>query len=72
MLAASPDQGPCNPEESKASEDEVSPLFYYQQHFPTRAREALHLVAGRDQGANETGDDHDLINQDSVEDRGPG
>ena len=71
MLAASPDQGPRNPEESKASEDEVSPLFYYQQRFCIRAREALYLVARCDQGANKTGDDHDLINQDGVEDRGP-
>ena len=71
MLAASPDQGPRNPEEGEASEDEVSPLFYYQQRFRIRARQVSYLVARRDQGANETGDDHDFINQDGVEDRGP-
>lgn len=72
MLAASPDQGPSDPEESKASEDEVSPLFSHQQRFRTRNCEVLlYLVARRDQGANKTGDDHDLIYQDGVEDRGP-
>lgn len=71
MLAASPDQGPRNPEESEASEDEVSPLFYNQHLFRITAREVLYLVARGDQGANKTGDNHDLINQDGVEDRGP-
>lgn len=31
----------------------------------------MYLVARSDQGANKTGDDHDLIDQDGVEDRGP-
>ena len=31
----------------------------------------LYLVAGSDQGANKTGDDHDLINQEGIKDSGP-
>lgn len=34
-------------------------------------RKVLYLVGRGDQGANKAGDDHDLINQDGVEDSGP-
>lgn len=36
-----------------------------------RDRVVSYLVARSDQGADKTSDDHDLINQDGVEDRGP-
>ena len=34
-------------------------------------RKVLYLVARRDQGAYETSDDHDLIDQEGIENRGP-
>lgn len=34
-------------------------------------RKVLYLVGRGDQSANKAGDDHDLINQDGVEDSGP-
>ena len=42
-----------------------------QQRFRTIFRQVLYLITGSNQGANKTGDDHDLIDQDGIENGGP-
>lgn len=73
VFAGSPGDGPGNPEEGNAAKGEVSPLVRcqcveWQQAFKKKP----YLVGRRDERANQASDDHDLVNEQCVPDRGPG
>jgi len=53
---------------SAADEDDV---VGNEEESGTAEGEVSPLVAGGDEGTNETGDDHDFVQEDSVEDGGP-
>ena len=67
MLTRSPGNGPGNPKEGDAAEGEVTPLKNYQHHPSSMKNAESYLVARCDQCANKTGDDHNLVYQESVE-----
>ena len=71
VLAGGPCDGPCHPKEGKAAEDKVTPLRCVSRDGDVDLSCPSHLVARRNQCTDETRNDHDLVNQQGVQDGRP-
>lgn len=71
MFARSPCQGPCDDKESTAAKDEVAPLQRFRLQYRQLGLQVSYLVGGSYKGTNQSGDDHDLVNDKRVENGWP-
>lgn len=75
VLASGHCDGPCDPQEGNRAEGKVAPLSIVGVRCrPSRWVDSVlctYLITRLNQGANQTGDDHDLIDQYGIEDGRP-